>query len=347
VRFFDERRKILIKTYCFESGLWYLAQSLYEELIREGHEVRFIPKSRYIKDGMMFRRRYPKPENPEDFPRDLMLRFSERQGIQNQILKYVVKYEIDTIISLETLMQKSNWIPYIKGRTGVQIVDVPMIEWVVPKYLNGMSYKIFDEVWTLTDFTHERFNQKEYRNLKRIDWDYVDRNLFFKDPNPFAPPQIHFYHAGSLNPDHSSKNTGLVIQAFDKLLDEGAEATLAITGKVTDKKLLNILDKHTNISVLDGVRTRQQIANLYRNMDCVIAPSSKEGLGLSLYEAEACGCDLITTDAPPMNSHNTKYLCKVSQPKLDGTLVPLSKLTVDSVYEQIKKVYEDNKWKIA
>jgi glycosyltransferase involved in cell wall biosynthesis len=244
-------------------------------------------------------------------------------------------------------MQKSNWIPYLKQRTGVQIVDIPMIEWVTPKYLKGMSYKMFDEVWTLTDFTHSKFEESGYSNLKRIDWDYVDRDLFFKDPNPFGIPKIHFYHAGSLNPDHSSKNTDLVIQAFSRLLSENADATLAITGSVSDKKLLNLIEKHTNIYALSGVRTRKQIANLYQEMDCVIAPSSKEGLGLSLYEAQACGCDLITTDAPPMNSHNTKYLCKVSQPKLDGTLVPLAKLTEGSVYDQIKKVYEDNKWKIA
>jgi glycosyltransferase involved in cell wall biosynthesis len=345
MKFFDGKKKILIKTYCFESGLWYLAQSLYLELIKEGHDVKFLPKSKYVQDGLMFHRKYIEPNTPEEFKKEFMLRMTENQSIKEQVLKYIVKYDIDIIISLETLMQKSNWIQYVKVMTKVKVIDVPMIEWVSPKYLSGMSYSIFDEIWALTDFTYDKFNKLNYKNLKRIDWDYVDRGLFFNNSNRSKLEKVNFYHAGSLNPDYSSKNTDLVIQAFAKLLDDGANATLTITGKVTDKLLLNIIDKHTNIIVLNGAVTRRDIKTIYNNTVCVIAPSSKEGLGLSLYEAEACGCELITTDAPPMNSHRTKYLCEVSNMKNDGTIVPLAKLTVDNIYKQIKRVYEDKNGK--
>ncbi len=347
MKFFKEKKRILIKTYCFESGLYYLGESLYKELLKEGHEVFFIPKSKYVQDGLMFRRKYLSQKNPEEFPNEFMFEFTEQKDIRSQVLKYVVKYNIDVIISLETLMQKSNWISYVKSRTGVKVIDVPMIEWVTPKYLKGMSYKIFDEIWALTDLTYSKFNQFDYKNIKRIEWDYVDRSIFYENPGKANRKTVGFYHAGSLNDDHSSKNTDLVIQAFGKLLDNGADATLMITGKIKDKKLIKILDQHTNIIASDGAASRRDLKAIYQNTTCVIAPSSKEGLGLSLYEAEASGCILITTDAPPMNSHKTKYLCKVSKTKIDGTLIPLAILTVDDIYEQIKRVYEDNKWKIA
>ena len=42
--------------------------------------------------------------------------------------------------------------------------------------------------------------------------------------------------------------------------------------------------------------TRTRLRTLYRNAICMILPSLAEGIGLPLYEAQACGCPVLATD---------------------------------------------------
>ena len=44
-------------------------------------------------------------------------------------------------------------------------------------------------------------------------------------------------------------------------------------------------------------------ANVYTGFDVLIQPSSYEGFGLPILEAQACGMPVITTDAQPMSEH--------------------------------------------
>ena len=44
-------------------------------------------------------------------------------------------------------------------------------------------------------------------------------------------------------------------------------------------------------------------ADVYTGFDVLIQPSSYEGFGLPILEAQACGMPVITTDAQPMNEH--------------------------------------------
>ena len=44
-------------------------------------------------------------------------------------------------------------------------------------------------------------------------------------------------------------------------------------------------------------------ADVYSGFDVLIQPSSYEGFGLPILEAQACGMPVITTDAQPMNEH--------------------------------------------
>lgn len=330
-------QNVLIKTYVHESGLWYLALSLARELEKQGHQVKFIPKTKLVKEGKKYVKTYLAPE----ISSDKILPMSIDQPINSQILNYIKQYDIKTVISLETLMEMSSWIDGIKNN--VRLIDIPMLEWVNPSLFDRGSYEQFDEIWALTDQTYEVF-QESYSKTKRISWDFIDREIFFNDQNPFGPPQFCFYHQGSLNTEYSSKNTELVLAAFIKLNDEyPKEIKLIITGNLSNSKLRSIIDSYSNISVFDRVLSRKEIANIYSITNCVVSPSSKEGLSLSLFEAEACGCLLITTDAPPMNEHNTKYLCEVANFRKDKTLVPVAELTVDSIYKQMKKAYEENK----
>ena len=153
---------------------------------------------------------------------------------------------------------------------------------------------------------------------------------------------MRFYHAGSLNPEYSSKNTHLVLQAFDMFLrKDKPNATLTVSGVIKDFKSQGIINKHNNISTIDGIVDRKTVSDLYKSHHCVLMPSSREGLGLSLYEAQACGCSVVTTDLPPMNECSTQYLCAVDTIRKDEKLIPLAILNYKNIYEQIKRAYGD------
>jgi len=330
----------LIKTYLHESGLFYLAKSLGDLLKSQGHTVIYIPKSKYLLDGSIFYRNYLKPNDETLLDGEIVHWFDERKTVENQVSNAIIKYDSDTIISFETLMEKSQWIYKVKRKHHVHMIDVPMIEWVSPNLLKGNSYIMFDQIWCLTEQCHNYFS--DYKATQRVEWDLVDRDLFAPVEKEDGP--VRYFHAASLNPEYSTKNTDLVIQAFDRFLKrDNPDATLTISGVIKNLKSQRIIEKHDNIHTIDGVLDRSAIADLYKESHCVLAPSSREGLGLSLYEAQACNCLIITTNLQPMNKCGTQYLCSVESTRKDQRLVPLAVLSTSKIYEQIKRAYGDIK----
>jgi glycosyltransferase involved in cell wall biosynthesis len=333
----EPNQTILIKTYLHESGLFYLAKSLGDLLKKAGHKVIYMPKSKYLLRGSLFNRTYLKANDEDLLNGEIVHLCDERKSIESQVINASVKYNATVLISFETLMEKSHWIYKVKHITGMKIIDVPMIEWVSENLLNGKSYVLFDEIWCLTDQCYEYFNK--YSKAKRISWDYIDHDLFSTVQKEEGV--VRFYHAGSLNDEYSTKNTDLVIKAFERFSEKNPNSELIVSGLIKDRETLNIVKKHNNIIVIDGVLKREDMIDIYKKSHCVVIPSSREGLGMSLYEASACGSLVITTNCPPMNEFNTKYLCNTSGIKRDRSLVPLNILSVDSIYDQMINVYGD------
>jgi len=332
---------IFIKTYCYESGLWYLAKSLGDKLEEEGNRVFYIPKSKYTMMSASFKRIYPEPHNKSDFPANI-LPMTASQTIDKQIGNHVVKYGASKLICFESLMQKSNWVNVLKRRfKDLQVIDVPMVEWVDDRFLESRSYRIFDEIWALNDLTYRLMN-KDDLNVVRKSWDFVE-SIF--EPKDNDNSHISFLHLASTNPDYSSKNTEMVIKTFDNFMRREkptVECRLIVQG-IVPKSCKNIVDKHTNIFNYTSVASRADLVKLYQNSDCIVSPSSREGLSLSLYEGKASGCKIITTDSEPMNYIDTPYLCEVSHRKRDRSMVPISVVNPQSLYQNFISVYKDIK----
>ena len=49
------------------------------------------------------------------------------------------------------------------------------------------------------------------------------------------------------------------------------------------------------------IKDYRESINIYKHGKVYVAPSRREGLGLPILEAMACGLPVITTNAPPMN----------------------------------------------
>jgi len=333
-------KNILIKTYLSESGLFYLAKSLGDAL-SENNNVYYVSKSKYIDTRGFFKRVYPQPSDPTLLDGMQVFSLTEKKPIYNQILEIVKSKSIDEVISFETFMKKAQWVSGIKNVCDVSVVDVPMSEWVSGNFVRNDSYKIFDKIWCLTDTSYKIFDS--YDNKVRTSWDYVDRSLFDLSLSKKDEDNLLFYHQGPLFPSgFSQKNTIRVIEAY-LMFDEAnpGASKLIISGKLS-KKEAELAEKSKNIILITDVIERREIADIYSRAHCVICPSTREGLGLSFFEAKSMGCSIITTDVDPMNIH-TDYLCEVISYNNSESMVPHAVTTAQRIFEQINIFYKDFK----
>lgn len=333
-------KNILIKTYLSESGLFYLAKSLGDAL-SENNNVYYVSKSKYIDTRGFFKRVYPQPSDPTLLDGMRVFNLTEKKPIYNQILEIVKSKSIDEVISFETFMKKAQWVSGIKNVCDVSVVDVPMSEWVSENFVRNDSYKIFDKIWCLTDTSFKIFDS--YDNKARTSWDYVDRSLFDLSLSKKDEDNLLFYHQGPLAPGgFSQKNTIRVIEAY-LMFDEAnpGVSRLIISGKLSQKEA-ELAEKSKNIMLITDVIGRGEVADIYSRAHCVICPSTREGLGLSFFEAKSMGCGIITTDVDPMNIH-TDYLCEVISYNNSESMVPHAVTDAQRIFEQINIFYKDFK----
>lgn len=334
-----KHKTILIKTYLTESGLFYLAESAARILEANGNKIIFIPKEKYKKSPQgRFSKYYP-PISAEILKTSWVKeQFVDSKSIEEQTANVIFRYKANLIISFESFMQDSIWISHAKLKHGVPVIDVPMPEWVGQGQM-GSGYKIFNQIWCLTPSCYDSFSTLPNRKL--VSWDYVDHNIFSPKQDKTQIDALTFYHPGPVNPGFNQKNTLVTLQAYHKFCDDNPNTRLIVTGRLTPEEL-EIVQKCANIQYNNRVLTRGEIGQIYDRAHCVIAPSSREGLGLCFWEAKAMGCDLITLDAPPMNQHS-KYLATVTSFVANDSIIPFAYTSSDLLYQQIKKYFEDFK----
>jgi cell division GTPase FtsZ len=326
----------IFKTYLFESGLYYLARSLEIVLKKNNNKIIYFPKAKYRQDGTRFVKVYPNPTAAEY---DGVNHISPIMApIDTQLENIIKNNNAKYIISFETLMNTGQWVSRLKSKADVTIIDVPMAEWVVGRFVENKSYKIFDEVWALTKPCEKIFSG--YKNIKRVRWDYASNCNFKKIKRD--DDIVTFYHPASTHTSsgNSSKNTLEVLRAFSTFSREASvklvvSGLLSLAEQAEARKCRNILIINKNID-------RKDILDFYQESHCLLAPSLREGLGLAFFEAKAAECSIITADADPMRVH-TKYLCKISEESSDNSLIPITRCDASSILEQLRIYYEDYK----
>lgn len=97
------------------------------------------------------------------------------------------------------------------------------------------------------------------------------------------------------------KNQTFVLDVFNKILLQYPEAKLKLVGFGEDEILLH--DKVTamgiekSVNFIDGESV--DIPNVYAEADAMIFPSTYEGFGIVLLEAQSCGCFCFASDVVP------------------------------------------------
>jgi len=112
--------------------------------------------------------------------------------------------------------------------------------------------------------------------------------------------RIEFLMVGTLEPRKGHQE---ILEGFHKLWKEGFEGRLTIVGrwgwKVDDLKA-TIANSPFNGNLLKVINDANDadLANLYRDSDCLIAASYNEGFGLPLIEAAQMGLPVFARDIP-------------------------------------------------
>jgi len=306
---------VFIKTYLFESGLFYLAKSLGEQIESLGKEVFYLPKERFVLDGAIYKSTYPPARFDLGIDKEKILTLNNEVAIKTTTIHKIYKHKPNAIISFETFTGKSDWILHSQN-AGVKVIDVPMLEWVNKHGFYGKSYKLFDQVWCLNDHTFKTFSHT-YSDIpdriKNVRWDFTSE----------APSEVEkditFIHFGATNDGLDVKNTTETLNAFSKLSALREDINFVYVGKYNKAQ-----DGIKNLVSINDYVPREKIVELLNRAKCVVAPSLREGLGLSIYEGIKFGCKVITTNAQPMNEPKGLILCKPNYLKADMSMVPMS-----------------------
>ncbi|MFT6435713.1 MAG: glycosyltransferase involved in cell wall biosynthesis [Candidatus Azotimanducaceae bacterium] len=102
---------------------------------------------------------------------------------------------------------------------------------------------------------------------------------------------------------HSQKNVDFLIQAFSEFQKLSPNARLSIVGQGPEQQNLENFVKENRLSGVEflGWRSKEQLRELYCSADCLVNPSSYEGMPNVLLEAMACGLTVVASDSTGNN----------------------------------------------
>jgi glycosyltransferase involved in cell wall biosynthesis len=115
---------------------------------------------------------------------------------------------------------------------------------------------------------------------------------------------------GKLSP---RKNFISVLKAFNAIKDKIEHQLVIVGGNGWDfqeiEKVIIELDLNKRVELL-GYVTDEYLVPLYQNASVFVYPSKFEGFGLTILEAMACGCPVITSNitSPPEVAGNAAIL---------------------------------------
>lgn len=127
----------------------------------------------------------------------------------------------------------------------------------------------------------------------------LDTTLF--RPYPDRLCSSFFLHNQGTGDASFRKGTDIVLSAFRQLRQFAPNTTLLFNCQPYETKHSHIRDGRSNRGVTIFTTDKDSPEKLYQNGIVYVAPSRREGLGLPILEAMACGLPVITTDAPPMS----------------------------------------------
>jgi len=254
---------------------------------------------------------------------------------KEQLYEYIEKCNPDTIIFIETPFNFDFFeILYNKK---IKVILIPMIDSI--SYKEFLPYsKYINLVINVTQVGNQIYKKNWAGVHTYIPWP-VD-TTHFNPKNRDDWNSATFLHNEGFGGAGFRKGTDMIFTAFRQLLYQYQikGITLRVRSQCEESEHSQII-KGINHVIIDPGELACAI-DTYNYGKIYIAPSRREGLGLPIPEAMACGLPVITTDAPPMNEwfieNNKLLLVKVQQ----QSMLPYGDILMFtcSVYDLMQKM---------
>jgi len=264
--------------------------------------------------------------------------FGDLEPTVDQLSNYLDTCNPEVVIIVETPFN-FEFFKIIHDR-GIKVVLIPMIDSIsVEKFIPYEEY--IDLVINVTNVGQKIYEEHWLGpNIKGIHLPYpIDTEYFY--PSDIAA-KYTFAHSEGWGGAGFRKATDLVTSAFSQLYHAlKNKPTMWIHGQPGESK-------HSQLRTGDAITQQENLAeavDIYRKGNIYVCPSRREGLGLPILEAMACGLPVITTNAPPMNEWFSKdypLLVKVQcQTDLPYGDIPMYTPNAYNLMEKMKYAYEN------
>ncbi len=231
--------------------------------------------------------------------------FGDREPTVDQLHEYLDKCSPEIVLLIETPFNFDFF--KIMHDRGVKVVMIPNVDSVsistLRNYVDYIDLFLCHTRWTYKIY-HDVYPDKTIRIPYPMDTEYFH-------PDKLQDVRVAFLHNHGYGGVGDRKGTGTLIAAFQQLRGQYPGAAMRINTQL-DSESGTVLSANIRGLTLHKENFEERM-DTYKMGRVYVAPSRREGLGLPILEAMACGLPVITTDAAPMNEWFTddRLLVKV------------------------------------
>lgn len=296
-----------------------------------GQMARALREQGLVHSQMVIRHPLKGTEDLGNFPHT----YADLNPTLGQLTEYLQICNPDIIIIIETpfnfkFLQKL----YHQKR---RVILIPMIDSVGQECFQPHG-KYISRIIHPTRIGSSIYNKTHYWNgdIIHIPWP-IDTSYFNPGHLGNQSNICTFLHNEGFGGAGYRKGTDMVFTAFQQLAYVEKAVTLYVRSQCAESQ-------HSQIRKIPKVtidfKDIPEAIDIYRGGSVYVAPSRREGLGLPIPEAMACGLPVITTGAPPMNQwfmdkDRSLFVSIASEGMLEYGDVPMYEC---SVYDLMKKM---------
>lgn len=240
----------------------------------------------------------------------------DNQRFNNRVLNFIL--EITNTIKILFMVRRNTMLLYTDPLSFniLSSVVLPNKKYTLfyhyendPFYYAYIPFLLYKEV--LNSFNgiicSSRFSVSELRSLGatteklKVIYCGIDHNLFKPSLSKLYP----FEYILSVGSEEPRKNMKNILNAFQILKKDFPHLKLLKIGAANQRNRTKTLEDVRKLGLSESVVFTDHVEEkalpaIYSNAKLLLFPSLKEGFGLPIVEAMACGCPVVTSNKPPM-----------------------------------------------